>query len=272
MTKQRRLFLTVGAVFPLFLVSCALQPVRPTPLAVMAPYISADTAVAELEKAQNKVIDIRGQASLKTYDPDGKLANSVTGYMAFKRPDKFRFTYVGPLGIVLFEALVNDKTMILFLPQQLKAYKGSTETPSSGLFSANLLRAPFTRFQGRLFAIEHDGDKSTLYAIAQDKADKKEYALSEKIIFSRIDMRPLVREGYEDGLLTWRVTYKKYDVIDGIAIPSEITIEDPSSGGTMEIGLSDAKVNTGISDDVFDPSVKPPYTEAPLGSFAPPDF
>jgi outer membrane lipoprotein-sorting protein len=238
----------------------------------MAPYISAEAAVAELEGAQNKVIDIRGQASLKTYDPEGKLVNSVSGYMAFKRPDKFRFTYVGPLGIVLFEALVNDKTMILFLPQQLTAYKGSTETPSGGPFSANLMRAPFSPLRGRIFTIEHDGDKSTLYAIAQDMTDKKGYALTEKIIFSRTDMRPLVREGYQDGLLAWRVTYKKYEVVGGIPIPSEIMIEDPSSGGSMEIGLSDAKVNTGIGEDAFDPSVKPPYTEAPLESFAPPDF
>jgi outer membrane lipoprotein-sorting protein len=267
MTKPQRCFFAAALLCPLFFVSCTLPVVRPVP--VVYPYITAREAVTALSAAQDKIIDVRGRVTLKTYDENGSLVNSVGGYLAFKNPDKARFTYIGPLGIVLFEALVNDETMILFLPQQLIAYKGSTDTPDGGRFPRGLTKMSFPRLADKICVIEHGDEKSTLYVIA---GTKEGYDLSEKIVFSRADMRPLEREVYADGLVSYRVTYTAYEVTGGIAVPTEIRVEDETAGTALAIALSDVKVNTGISDDAFDATVKPPYTEKPLAAFVLPEF
>ncbi len=180
--------------------SCALPVVKPT--TPLAPYIDAREAVAALTDARTAIRDVSGTVTLKTYDRTNSPTNSVTGYMAFKYPDKVRFTYIGPLGIVLFEALVNDKTTVLFLPQQLTAYKGTSDKAAESPFSPKLMAMPFRKPVGPIFVIEHTGPQSTLYSLSEKAG---EYDLVEKIIFDRSTMRPLVREEYEKGLPVYRI-------------------------------------------------------------------
>jgi outer membrane lipoprotein-sorting protein len=260
------LSLTAALVF-VFLASCALPAVKPTTL--MPPFIEATEAVAALTDARTSINDIRGTVTLKTFDGSGKPSNSVTGYMAFRYPDKVRFTYIGPFGIVLFEALINDSTVILFLPQQLTAYKGKTGALKDGPFSPTLIGIPFRKPIGPIFFIEHNGPRSTLYSISEDTG---RYSLVEKIEFDRLTMRPAVCEGYEDGLCRYRITYLAYEQSGQISVPTDITLEDLASGSRMEITLRDYVVNTGISDEVFDTAVPPPYAEKPLDSFVPPNY
>ncbi len=256
-----------AALVIIFLTSCALTPVKPTTL--ISPYIDAREAVAALTDAHSAINDIRGAVTLKTFDKDGKPVDSVTGYMAFRYPDRVRFTYIGPFGMVLFEALVNETTTILFLPQQLTAYKGKTDTIKGGPFSAKLMGIPFSKPMGPIFVIEHDGPESTLYSISK-KTDR--YDLVEKIVFDRSTMRPTIREGYVNGIGQYRIAYLAYEVVEGIAVPTGIALEDLVSGSRMEITLKDCKVNTGITDEVFDTTVQPPYVEKPLDTFVLPDY
>jgi outer membrane lipoprotein-sorting protein len=265
--RSTRFFLAAGIACSLALWSCALPVVKPT--SVIPPYIDTNEALRLIVDAQKKVTDLKGTVTIRLYDQQHTLVNSVTGYLAMKFPDKVRFSYIGPLGFVLFEALVNDDTTILFLPQQLLAYKGKTDVPSAGPFSPSLLRAPFSKPAGDIFVIEHVGEKSILTGIAHTKDT---YALSEKITIDRTNMRPIIREQYRDGLVTQRVTYTAYEVIDGILVATEITIQDIASGNELTLTLTDAKVNTGISDEPFDTTVRSPYTEHPLASFAPLEF
>lgn len=268
MIRPTRLVLSLPAALVIILLtSCALPAVKPTTL--IPPFIDAAEAVAALTDAHTTINDIRGAVTLKTYDEKGEPINSVTGYMAFRCPDRVRFTYIGPFGMVLFEALVNETTTILFLPQQLTAYKGKTDTIRGGPFSPELMEIPFRKPAGPIFVIEHDGPQSTLYSISKKK---DRYDLVEKIVFDRSTMRPTKRESYENGQCLYRITYLTYEAAEGISVPTAITLENLTSGSRAEITLSDYKVNTGIIDEVFDTTVKPPYVEKPLDSFVLPDF
>ncbi len=51
-----------------------------------------------------------------------------------------------------------------------------------------------------------------------------------------------------------------------------MTLEDLASGSSMGITLRDFKANTGIADEAFDTTVKPPYVVKPLDSFVLPDY
>lgn len=263
MIRPSRFFLSLPAF--LFLVSCALPAVKPT--ALIPPLIEAPEAVAALTDGENAVSDIRGTVTLKTFESDGKPSNSVTGYMAYRHPDKVRFTYIGPFGIVLFEALVNGPTTILFLPQQLTAYAGRTDAIKDSPFSPSLMGIAFRKPAGPVFVIEHDGPQSILYSISKT-ADR--FELAEKIVLDRLTMRPTVRESYENGVVRYRITYTAYGRAGEVSVPSDITIEDLASGSCMEISIRDYIVNSGIGDEVFDVVVPPPYVERPLDSFVPP--
>jgi outer membrane lipoprotein-sorting protein len=268
MSRPTRFLLSLpAALVILFLASCALPAVKPTTL--IPPFIDAEEAVAALTDSGSTINDIRGTVTLQTFDENGTSINSVTGYMAFRYPDRVRFTYIGPFGIVLFEALVNETTTILFLPQQLTAYKGKTDTIEGGPFSPKLMGIPFRKPAGPIFVIEHDGPESILYSISS-QADR--YSLVEKIIFDRLTMRPTIREDYENGRARYRITYLTYEVVEGISVPTDIALEDLASGTRMAITMRDCKVNTGITDEVFDTTVQPPYVEKPLDSFVLPDY
>lgn len=265
MIRPARFLLSLPAL--LFLASCALPAAKPTTL--MPPLIEASEAVAALTDADTAVNDIRGTVTLKTFDGSGKPANSVTGYMAFKYPDKVRFTYIGPFGIVLFEALVNGTKTILFLPQQLLAYSGKTDAIEDSPFSPSLLGNAFRKPAGPIFVIEHDGARSIVYSISEDAG---RHSLVEKIVLDRLTMRPAVRESYENGLGRYRITYLTYEQAGGVSVPTDITLEDLASGSRMEITIRDYIANSGISDEVFDTVVPPPYVEKPLDSFVPPEY
>jgi outer membrane lipoprotein-sorting protein len=265
MIRPARFFLSLPAI--LILVSCALPAVKP--MTLMPPLIDAAEAAASLTDAHTAITDIRGTVTLKTFDTAGKPVNSVTGYMAFRYPDKVRFTYIGPFGIVLFEALVNGTTTILFLPQQLEAYAGKTDAIKGSPFSPTLMATAFRKPAGPIFVIEHDGAQSILYSIS-GAADR--YSLVEKIVLDRLTMRPTVRETYENGVARYRITYLAYDEAGGVGVPTDITLEDLASGSRMEISIRDYVANSGISDKVFDTAVPPPYVEKPLDSFTPPEY
>jgi hypothetical protein len=128
---------------------------------------------------------------------------------------------------------------------------------------------PFSRPAGPIFVIEHDGPLSTLYSITGTDRDP---ILTEKIIIDRSTMRPTIRKGYENGLITYLVEYRTYEVVDGISVPTDIAVKDLKSGASMEITLKDFKVNTDLSEEVFDTTVKPPYSEKSLDSFVPPEY
>lgn len=268
MIRPTRFSLSLPAALAIvFLASCALPAVKPT--IVMPPFIDAHEAAAALSDSPTVINDIRGTVTLKTADENGKPVNSVTGYMAFKSPDKVRFTYIGPFGIVLFEALVNGTTMILFLPQQLEAYAGKTDDIGNAPFSPALMTIPFRKPAGPIFVIEHNGPESTLFSIS-GKADR--YSLVEKIVFDRLTMRPSLREGYENGIGRHRITYLTYETIGGVGIPTHVTYEDLAGGSSIEIILRDCIVNSGVADEVFDTAVPAPYVTKPLDSFVPPDY
>ncbi len=269
MIRPRRFFLSLFAAPTIvFLASCVTGPVKPA-VPLMAPYVDAREAVAALTDAAAAIDDVRGTVTLNIFDENDKPVNSVTGYMAFKYPDRVRFTYIGPFGIVLFEALVNKETTVLFLPQQLTAYKGKTDTAGGGPFSPGLMGIPFGRPAGPIFVIEHDGQDSILYSIS---GHEDRYSLVEKIVFDRSTMRPVLREDYDNGLVRHRITYRAYEVIDGVSVPTDVVLEDSASGSRMEITMKDCAVNTGISDEVFDTAVKAPYIEKPLETFVLPDY
>jgi len=261
------------SIVALFFSSCAPHLIT-TPTEI-PPLISASDAVRSLAIMGEEIKTIRGAVTIKTYNGDGVATDSITGYIAYERPDKMRFTYIAPFGITLFEAVMNGNTIALFLPQEMTAYVGAipSEEPAPGSTSAMLFSRlrdlPFSKPNGDKFLIEHIGADSVLFGIV---AKDDRWEITEKLIFSRADMRPKERVILEDGVVVFRITYSEYLSVDRYTMPGMITAHDLKNGITMEYSLASPTFNEEFPEGAFDVKAGDPWKVKDLKEFSPPSF
>lgn len=256
------------SAIPLILaISCVFPPLKPDPITY--PPISADEAISILNETNDAIVDLKGIAKIKTINSKGILESSVTGYLAFKNPSMLRFTYIGPMGMILFEAVIKDDDIVLFLPQDLMAYSGKLDRSGNNLFYAYLLKTPFSTPVGETFLIDHKGAESTLSSMNRVN-DSLE--LVEKITIDRKDMTPRLRELYSRGVATARIEYLEYEDFSGILVPTKLVITDLIEDVKMKLSLREVKVNNDVSEDIFETEVGEPWNVQPLDRFIPPNF
>ena len=260
------------------LASCSLPIVKPTPetLPQISPYISADEAVEALTAEHDKIENLKGFVKINTSDLEGKTTGSISGYLAFKNPDKVRFSYIGPFGITLFEVVIDGNEMVLYSPQEMTAYVGTTankETEgfsgSENIFSPQSLKTLFSKPIGEKFLIENLANESVLYGTIETESGCE---IIEKTLISRVEMRPESKERYFGGVAISRMTYLEYLDIDGISVPTIITIDDLVGGDSIKIAISNINLNGTIADDAFDTKVEGPWNVKSLDEFVPLGF
>ncbi len=258
--------------------SCSLPIVKPTPEAFpqIPSYISADEAVEALTTAHEKIETLKGFVKINTTDLEGKTTGSISGYLAFKNPDKVRFSYIGPFGITLFEVVINGDEIVLYSPQEMTAYVGKTENKEKGgiiggenVFSPQSLKNLFSRPIGERFLIENLAQESVLYGIIETESGSE---IIEKTLISRIDMRTESKEHIFDGVAISRTTYHEYIDIDGISVPTTITIDDLVGGDSIKIAMSNISLNGTMPDGAFDTKVEEPWNVKNLEEFIPSGF
>ena len=258
--------------------SCSLLIVKPTP--EVAPpqiptYISAEEAVSALTTASDKIETLRGFVKINTTDIEGKSTGSISGYMALKNPDKVRFSYIGPFGVTLFDVVINGDDIVLYSLQDTIAYVGKIKNKNPGnpsgvnIFSPDGLGNLFSKPYGDRFLIENLDDEIILYGIIDTESGPETI---EKTVISRIDMRPDTKERFSGGVAVSRTTYNEYQDIDGIPVPTKITIDDLTLGDSIKIAMSNISLNGTMSADAFDTNVGEPWHIRGIEEFIPLGF
>lgn len=258
--------------------SCSLPLIKPIPEALIEipPYISADEAVEALTTSHEKIENLKGFVKIKTSDFEGKTTSSISGYLAFKNPDKVRFSYIGPFGITLFEVVIDGDEIVLYSPQEMTAYVGTTGDKeiedfrgSENIFSPQSLKTLFSKPQGDRFLIENLDQDSILYGIIETESG---WEIIEKTIIARVEMRPRAKERFFRGIAISQMTYLEYVDIDGISVPTTITIDDFAGGDSIKIAMSNINLNGTMPDDAFDTKVEEPWNVKGLEEFVPLNF
>jgi hypothetical protein len=258
--------------------SCSLLVVKPTP--EVAPpqvptYISAEEAVSTLTTASDKIETLKGFVKISTSDIEGKSTGSISGYMALRNPDKVRFSYIGPFGVTLFEVVINGDDIVLYSLQDTIAYVGKIKNKKTGnpggvnIFSQDGLGNLFSRPSGDRFLIENLDTEIILYGIKDTELGPETI---EKTVISRTDMRPETKERFFGGVAVSRTTYNEYQDIDGVPVPTTITIDDLAFGDSIKIAMSNISLNGTMSEDAFNTEVKEPWHIRGIEEFIPLGF
>ena len=262
--------------------SCTtVTPLTTTTPETVAPRISLEDALS-LRNILSGVDTLRGTVRI-TMEMGGEAApQSISGYLAIRTPDAVRFTYIGPFGIVLFEAVANDDVLTLFLPQQMTAYTGATDSHEGPTAShTDLVNMPFSDLLSAftqddndlVFFLEHRERESILYGISSIPGESgTSWDISEKIVINRETLHPMTRERFADGVPVSRTTYEDFQEIEGLMIPAAIMVEDLIRGQTISITLSGITANESLADEVFETTPEDPWTIMPLDQFIPPTF
>ncbi|MBN1572221.1 MAG: hypothetical protein JW984_03375 [Deltaproteobacteria bacterium] len=257
-------------VLALFFTSCTLKVAKPT--SDIPPYLSAEEMLEALKTAGAKVENIKGVMTIRVLNAEGKSENSMSGYVAFAPPDKMSFSYVGPLGMIFFAAVRNGDKVIFYLPQQGRAYVGSVSEMKAGPLNNTLLITPFSIPKGEIFFVEHQGAVSTIYGL--ERVEER-WEISEKLVVDREKMRPMERLFFMDGVEAVRITYLEYAEIDGVPVPTLVSIKNTGGSekeGEIKIGLKNVELNKTLNPEVFDTEVGEGWIVDGIGNFVIPKF
>lgn len=273
----------VPVVLGIFLlaVSCTtIPPVTSPSPDIVVPRISLEEALS-LRDTLEGVETLRGTVRI-TMDTGTETApQSIAGYLAIRTPDAVRFTYIGPFGIVLFEAVANGDILTLYLPQQMTAYTGAAGLQEGATDGAEFSDMPFSDLFGAFtqvdddntFFLEHRETETILYGISPPTGESgTSWDIAEKVVIDRGAMHPVSRERFTDGVPVSRTTYEDFREIADLLIPTTIVIEDLVREQTISLTLSNITANEPLGDEVFETTPNEPWTVMPLDQFIPPTF
>jgi outer membrane lipoprotein-sorting protein len=224
---------------------------------------------------------LRGTVRVTMELAEGAGTQSIAGYLAIRTPDAARFTYIGPFGIVLFEAVTSADTLTLYLPQQMTAYTGARGSDEEGAEHADFADTPFSDLFGAfttnddnlVFFLEHRETHTVLYGISPVSGESEaSWEIAEKVIIDRETMRPVTRERFAGGVPVARTAYEDFQERGDHQLPGKIVVEDLVRGQSITITLSGIIVNEPLTDEVFDTTPEDPWTIMPLDQFIPPTF
>jgi outer membrane lipoprotein-sorting protein len=111
------------------------------------------------------------------------------------------------------------------------------------------------------------------YELVVVRKGEQGWALSRKIVFSRIDLQPHRQYIYDQqGKLVTDARYADYKDYDGISFPSRIEISRPQEEYDITLNLLKLEINTPLKDDQFaleqPPGAEVVHLERPQSSAA----
>jgi len=177
---------------------------------------SLDEKIQKIQKAYENIRDIKGNFVQKSYIKDLKRTDTYRGQFFIKMPQKFRWEYKGK---AYQEVIINNDEIIVYQKKERQAFRGKFDRNTYGQAPIALLSG-FGRIQEEFSLSENDG-----------------YLL----------LKPKNQMG---SIISIEIETSK----DEFPISSFI-IKD-SHSNKIEITLRDIKVNTGLTDGLFNLSLQ----------------
>lgn len=188
---------------------------HPLLFAVSITVSSVEEDTARIQKAYEDIKDIKGDFIQKSHIKDLKRTDTYKGQFFIKRPMKMKWDYKGETAQ---EVLINNDELIIYQKKEKQLFRGKFDRNTYG-------HAPIALLSGF-------GNI------------RKEFNISKKN--SRLILKPKRPMG---GIL-----YIEIEPSEGEFPISSFTIND-SHSNRIEITLKDVKINTGLEDSFFEPSL-----------------
>ena len=179
------------------------------------PAASIDEKIQKIQKAYENVIDIKGSFTQKSYIKDLKRTDTYKGQFFIKIPMRMKWEYTGETAQEVF---IDNDEIIIYQKKERQAFRSKFDRKTYGQAPIALLSG-FSRIQEEFFVSEKNG---------------------------RLFLKPKNPMG---GIVSIEIELSE----NGFPI-SSFTIND-SHANRIEIILKDVKVNTGLKEGLFEPSI-----------------
>jgi outer membrane lipoprotein carrier protein len=188
---------------------------HPLLFAVSTTVSSVDEDTARIQKVYEKIKDIKGNFIQKSYIKDLKRTDTYKGQFFIKRPMKMKWDYKGEMAQEVF--IKNDE-IIIYQEKEKQAFRGKFDKVIYG-------QAPIALLSG--------------FGEIQE-----EFNVSNKN--GKLLLKPKRPMGV--------IVSIEIEPSEGEFPISSFTIND-SHSNRVEVTLKDVKINTGLKDNLFEPSL-----------------
>lgn len=198
----------------------------------------------------------------------------VSGYLLVRKPEMLRLIGLVPaVRNTLFDMVSNGKTFSLSIPPQSKFIVGSNQVgrPSlqplenirpQAIFDALLLKEidPENEIavleQGTEVVKDpknHKDMEQSDYEIIVVRREGRDWYLSRKIIFSRVNLFPDRQLIYNpQGQLVTDASYEDFKDYGGIRFPETVHIQRPIEGYSIQLTITKLNLNQQLTDAQFE--------------------
>ncbi|MEW6417631.1 MAG: outer membrane lipoprotein carrier protein LolA [Nitrospirota bacterium] len=176
---------------------------------------SVEEDTERIQKAYENIKDIKGNFIQKSYIKDLKRTDTYKGQFFIKRPMKVKWDYKGEMAQ---EVLINNDELIIYQKKEKQAFRGKFDRDTYG-------QAPIALLSG--------------FGKVQE-----EFSVSNKN--GKLLLKPKRPMG--------SIISIEIETSEGNFPISSFTIND-SHSNRIEITLKDVKINTGLEDSLFEPSL-----------------
>ena len=198
----------------------------------------------------------------------------IRGYILVRAPEMLRM--IGLFPVVrnrAFDMVSDGKTFKVSLPTQNKFVVGTNDAPEKP--SPNTLEnlRPHVIFESLLLHPIHPDEKAVLEQsteIVREEKSKKQVEipnyivdvirleangaiLARRIVFSRVDLKPHRQLIYDNqGQLATEAIYENFADFQGTSFPSQITINRPQEGYSIQLTIVKLTLNEPLKDEQFE--------------------
>lgn len=199
----------------------------------------------------------------------------VRGYILMRAPEMLRM--IGLFPVVrnrVFDMVSDGKTFKVSLPTQNKFIVGTNNAPEKP--SPNTLEnlRPQVIFDSLLLHAIHPEEEvpvleQSTETVREEKSKKQveipDYivdvirhqeqgaVLARRIIFSRVDLKPHRQLIYDNqGQLATEAIYENFADYQGVSFPSQITINRPQEGYSIQLTIVKLTLNEPLKDEQFE--------------------
>lgn len=242
---MRKTGLVLLLFFTTLIIIDGCVPSQPTEEYELLP---SERLINKLEANRRKIKSFEGNGTIIVNTPE--MDNSATFRVILQKPDSIYLSIMGPFGIELAQALVTKEKFVFYDALQNTAYTGTVDSDVlQSIFRINLsFDDLLDAFVGSVNLTQNLYRSPDNYFVEEDKyvLTYLDSARQNKTVY-KVDVRQLGITDYQlfsiDGDQTLEGKYSKFELLENVAVPYKIHIQNILDDQKISIDYKKINVN-----------------------------